>query len=154
MDQTHYSPPPQDRESAMRFYIIQQGQSINNLNNTLRSSASARGFKSVLSVLMEIVLYLLFIGVIILIFAIPSEPFMFSHEIGGNSSLQAGIHAGEITQMIIALKISLFIISLPLLLCAIILRRNRRKGNLIARAHGETERMKMEFERVFHGLKL
>jgi hypothetical protein len=154
MDQTHYTAPTQDRETAMRYFIIQQGHSNSNLNNLLRPGVTGRAFKSVLSVIMEIVMYLLFVAVIAIIFMIPSEPFMFSHDIGGNSSLHAGIHADEITKIVLGLKIILFIVSLPLLFCAIVLRKNRMKGNLIVRAFGETERMRLEYEKAFQGLRL
>lgn len=151
---TTSTPPETDRETAMRHYIIQQGQAINQLNTMLDSSFVMRGFKAVISVLLEIVLYLLFAGVIVLIVLIPSDPLVVTHEIGRNTELSAGLHSDEITGLMIALKIALFILGLPVLLGAVLLRRNRRKSFLIGDAAEKTAEMKAAYEKMFYGMKL
>jgi hypothetical protein len=146
--------PETDRETAMRHYIIQQGQAINQLNAMLDSSVVMRGFKAVFSVLLEIVLYLLFAAVIVLIVLIPTDPFVVTQEFGRNAELSAGFHSSEVTALMVALKIALFILSLPVLLGAMLLRRNRRKSFLIGEAAEKTAGMKAEYEKMFYGMKL
>lgn len=153
-NQTQNNSATTDRENAMRMYILQQGQAINQLNSILESSSVVRGFKAVISVLLEMVLYLLFIGVIVLIILIPSDPFVMTHEFGRNSELTAGFHSDEITGMIIALKVALFVLSLPVLLGALLLRRNRRKSFLIGSAAQKTADLKTNYEQFFLGMKL
>jgi hypothetical protein len=48
----------------------------------------------------------------------------------------------------------LFIPGIPVLLGAMLLRRNRRKSFLIGEAAEQTAGMKAEYEKMFHGMKL
>ncbi|MDQ3110985.1 MAG: hypothetical protein M3R17_13915 [Bacteroidota bacterium] len=135
-----------DAEYALRFYFMQQGQNINKCNSILQSGLVIRGFKIFISVLLELLMYLLFIGAILLIILIPSDPMTVDNQINENASLTVGLHSDLVTGIMMTTKLTIFIFSFPVLFCAILLRRNRKKSTLIARAADETGEMKKNFD--------
>lgn len=145
--------PGLNNEVAMQNYILYQGQNINRLHGILKSSAIVRGFKTFLSVLFEILLYLLFLAAIILLIMIPTDPLVFSEQLNNTTSISGSIHSDEIAGVMIMIKVMIFLISLPILFCAILLRRNRKKNALIDRAFTETDNLKKGFEQAMQYLK-
>lgn len=145
---TNTSVPPNDTQNVLRSYVYHQAHGIQRLQTQLAPGASARGFKTVLSVLFEIVLYLMFIAAIVLIVLIPSDPLSFSAPIDNSTDFTAGIHSDEIAAMMFVVKLLIFILAIPLLICAIVLRRNRRKGSAIAEAYSEVTAMRKSFEQL------
>jgi hypothetical protein len=136
-----------NREFALQAHIMHQGQSINRLHGMLNSSSFVRGFKTVVSVLMEIFMYLLFTWAIILIIIVPID-YTFDQQVNQDISVSSTIHSNNIAGIIISCKIAIFFISLSFLLCAILLRRNRKKSSLIGRAYRETETLKKNFDQA------
>jgi hypothetical protein len=137
-----------NREFALQAHIMHQGQSINRLYGMLGSSSFVRGFKTVVSVLMEIFMYMLLLGAVLLIIFIPSDPMIFSQQLNDDTSFTGGIHSDTVTGLIITLKVIIFLFSLSFLLCAILLRRNRKKSSLIGHAHKEAETLKRNFDQA------
>lgn len=137
-----------NKETAMQNYILYQGQQINRLHGILQSSAIVRGFKTFLSVLLEILMYLLFLAAIVLLIMIPTDPLVFSEQLNNTTSISGSIHSDEIAGVMTLIKVMIFLISLPILFCAILLRRNRKKSALIDRAFAETDNLKKGFEQA------
>jgi preprotein translocase subunit SecG len=120
----------------------------------LDSNIVARGFKNVVSVFLEILMYLIVVGVILFIIATPNTPFEMRSEFDSGSSFSTSINIKEITQMIIIFKVLLFLCTLPALFCAVLLHRNRNKGNLMRRAFEETKQMKTNFDKALRDFNL
>jgi hypothetical protein len=135
-------------EYALRSYFMIQGQRINKCNTMLQSAIVIRGFKIFISVLLEIFMYLAFIAAILLIILLPSD-LTIQQEINDNATLKLGYENNSIAGLMMSIKVAVFLISLPVLFCAVLLRRNRKKSSLIARAAEVTEEMKNDFDAAF-----
>lgn len=133
--------------SQNRAYFAQQGQSIANLYAILNSSTLVHHLRKWLSVLLEIILYLSFIFILIGVIAIPTE-LKYFFELDEYNRLGISIRNADFEIFMIALKFIIALISLPMLLLAILLGRNRKKNELIRQAFEEVMKMKTRIDQL------
>jgi hypothetical protein len=150
--QQAYTQQQVEHDYALRSYFMIQGQSINKCHNMLRSAIIVRGFKFFISVLLEIFMYLIFIAAILLIILLPSDLTIQEH-INENATLKLVYENDAIAGLMMSIKLAIFLVSLPVLLCAMLLRRNRRKSSLIARAAEVTGEMKEKFDEALQSFR-
>ena len=143
---------PNNLNHQSRTYFLLQGQSISKLNDILNSTIFAHYLRTWFSVIIEIILYLVFIATVILTVMIPTDLSLFIQK--GNFEFTASIQYEDFANLMLGLKIFILIISLPILAFAILLGRNRKKNNLIRKAFTETQKMKEGFEKAIIELNL
>jgi hypothetical protein len=150
---THSAPTPSD--ANLRTLILQQQQHINRLHEELHSNTFAFGLKVFLSVVLQIACYLLFAFVIYFAIIIPSDfpSLMEMMREGRNPAIDLTLNIPALNEFLLGIKITLATISLPVLICALLLGRNRRKSRRIRRAFQELETMKKNFEAGIQGVK-
>lgn len=143
--------PPQapQPDLALRSYFLQQGQSIIKIYSILQSNIVAYGFKAFLSVVLQIFCYLLFAFAIYVALSIPSDLPGLAAELSGKKMLAYIPYENEdITNFLLGIRILIAVISLPVLICAFLLGKNRRKSARIRKAFNEAELMKTNFDQA------
>lgn len=143
---------PNNLNHQSRTYFLLQGQSISKLNDILNSTIFAHYLRTWFSVIIEIILYLVFIATVILTVMIPTDLSLFIQK--ENFKFTASIQYEDFANLMLGLKIFILLISLPILAFAILLGRNRKKNNLIRKAFTETQKMKEGFEKAIKELNL
>ncbi len=140
------APPPAD--AKLHTLVLQQQQHINRLHEELHSNAFAFGLKVFLSVMLQIVCYLLFAFAIYFAIIIPSDfpSLMDMMREERSAAIDLTLNIPALNEFLLGIKITLATISLPVLICAMLLGRNRRKSMRIRRAFQELEMMKKNFE--------
>lgn len=146
------TPQQPDLNMQARAYFLQQGQRIARLNDLLNSNIITHHIGKVFSVLLEITLYLLFVILVIYALSLPTA-IEGSYDDGYNA-VGGSYTNKDIIAVIIVVKFLLIILSLPLLIIARLLGRNRRKNSLIYQASVEANKMKEEFDKAVRELKL
>ncbi|MBL7934176.1 MAG: hypothetical protein JNM51_00020 [Bacteroidia bacterium] len=136
-----------------RVYFLQQGQIINNLSDILDTNISTHSLNKWLSILIETVLYILFISILVGLFIIPDDP-SFYFEVNNTTQVTAEIHSEEFATLMMCIKLVCNILSLPILAFAILLGRNRKKNDLIKQAYQESMKMKMNFDEILKSMPL
>ena len=127
---------------AMEKLIQLQQAGLEKLSSILGSNALTYHFKKWISILLELILYLLFVFGIVMVIYLQVE---LSQEFSGqNLKTQASMRF---------LQVFLVIFSLPAPLLAILLGRNRKKNELIKQAFEEVKRMKKVFDETLKGFK-
>lgn len=142
------STPNPSREAALQSFLAQQGMYINKLQQTLQSNAIVSGFKAFVSGFLELLMYLMFAGALVVAIFIPTDPVSYTQHIDETSSFNANYHSDEITGIMITIKIAIVVLAIPLLFCAVLLRRNRSKNQLIGQAYAETKTMRQMHEQA------
>lgn len=132
----------------LRSYFLQQGQSINKLYANLKSNLFAHGFKSFLSVLLQILCYLLFICCIYIAIILPTDLHGMYRMANGYTEVNVSLQDNRITELMMGIKIVIAVISLPVLACAFLLGKNRRKSARLRNAFTEVELMKQNFDQA------
>ena len=148
MEQAHKDP-----DINTRTYFLQQGQSIAKLNQILNSNILTHYLNKWFSVIIEISLYLLFIMVMISVFMIPTH-LSFYFDVNETTQISAQINNQDFAALIMCFKIVCVLLSLPILVFAILLGRNRKKNTLIREAYEESKKMKTSFEAAIKSLNL
>ncbi|MBI3521101.1 MAG: hypothetical protein HY062_17305 [Bacteroidetes bacterium] len=136
---------PQHLNLAVRTYFLQQGKHIARLNDILDSNILTHYLGKWLSVLIELILYALFVGIIICLFQIP-------HNIPLDDNNE--LYNKDVANIILCLQLACAILSLPILAFAILLGRNRKKNTLIRQAYEESLAMKHKFDEAVKTLNL
>lgn len=134
----------------LRSYFLQQGQSIGKLCGILYSNVIAYGFKSALSVLLQILCYVLFAFALYVVLTIPSDLPAFLAASSDQAALnELPLHTMEgINGFFLLLKILVFLMATPVLLCGMLLGRNRRKSKRLRTAYKEAELLKSNFDKA------
>lgn len=145
--------PANESNTQVRAYFLRQGASIAKLHSLLDSSLFIHHLKKWLSILIEISLYLLFASIVLGTMFIPTELTEF---ITLDESTHVGVtlHNKDFDVFVLILKLSLVLISLPILLFAMLLGRNRKKNALLHEAFTEVKKMKEGFDGAVKGLGL
>ncbi|MEO5645309.1 MAG: hypothetical protein ABIQ40_03580 [Bacteroidia bacterium] len=138
---------------AIQYYFLQQGQSITKLHELLRSNIVAYGFKAFLSVVFQLFCYLLFALAIYVAIMFPTNLPGLVLLLDKNVSIEFIPHVKELTDFFIALKIIIGIMAIPILVCALLTGRNRRKSARIRKSFNETEMMMKNFELALRQFK-
>ena len=120
--------------SDAKAYFIQQGQSINKLNDILDSNILSHYIGKWFSYMIELSLYILFSVIVIAVIMIPLTQ-TITHEINSTTQVTMQIKNDEYIVFILIFKLVCVLISLPILLFAILLGRNRKKNTLIRKAY-------------------
>ena len=155
MNNEHNQFNPPGTSSPLHAFFIQQGQHINRLYEELRSNTFAFGLKVVFSVILQIACYLLFAFGIYLAIMIPTDLPSLLRMMGEDSHLwDLTVSIPVLTDFLVGIKIILALISLPVLICALLLGRNRRKSMRVRRAFNETELMKKNYDTALQQMKL
>jgi hypothetical protein len=136
-----------------KTYFLQQGQSINKLNDILDSNILTHYLNKWFSVTIEFLLYALFIITLIGVFIIPDN-LSFYFPVNETTQITAQIQNEDFAALIMCFKLICILLSLPLLLFAILLGRNRKKNTLIRKAYEESMKMKESFDLALKSLKL
>lgn len=136
-----------------RTYFLHQGQSINKLNVILDSNILTHYLNKWFSIIIEISLYILFIAVLIGVFIIPDN-LSFYFPVNESTQITTQIHHEDFATLIMCFKLICILLSLPLLLFAILLGRNRKKNSLIRKAYEESLKMKENFDAAVKSLSL
>lgn len=145
--------PANESNTQVRAYFLQQGASIAKLHSLLDSSLFIHHLKTWLSILIEISLYLLFASILLGTMFIPTELTEF---ITLDESTRVGVtlRNKDFGVFVLILKLSLVLISLPILLFALLLGRNRKKNALLHEAFTEVKKMKEGFDGAVRDLGL
>lgn len=139
--------------SDAKAYFIQQGQSINKLNDILDSNILSHYIGKWFSYMIELSLYILFSVIVIAVIMIPLTQ-TITHEINSTTQVTMQIKNDEYIVFILIFKLVCVLISLPILLFAILLGRNRKKNTLIRKAYEESALMKERFDAASKSLNL
>lgn len=160
MEQTQNSPhtPPTDQpntviDHSVRSYFLQQGQSIIKLYDLLQSNIVAYGFKAFLSVVLQLFCYIAFAFAIYFVIVLPDDLPGVILMMDENISVKLVPDIKLFREFIMTLKIIIAVISLPVLICAFLLGRNRRKSVRIRRCFNETEQMKSNFDQAMKNFR-
>lgn len=145
-----------------RAYFLQQGQSINRLDDLLGSNILIHHLSKWLSVLLEISLYIAFAFLIIGAICIPTDMTAYINlpmrevdpSLFDSNAFDVDVHNREFSNVIYVVKFIIVLIALPFLLFARLLARNRKKSNLIRTSFDEVEKMKKSFEEAINTLRL
>lgn len=113
--------------SEAKAYFIQQGQSINKLNDILDSNILSHYIGKWFSYMIELSLYILFSVIVIAVIMIPLTQ-TITHEINSTTQVTMQIKNDEYIVFILIFKLVCVLLSLPILLFAILLGRNRKKS--------------------------
>ncbi len=113
--------------SEAKAYFIQQGQSINKLNDILDSNILSHYIGTWFSYMIELSLYILFSVIVIAVIMIPLTQ-TITHEINSTTQVTMQIKNDEYIVFILIFKLVCVLLSLPILLFAILLGRNRKKS--------------------------
>lgn len=135
-------------DHTLRSYFLQQGQGITRLYELLRSNIVAFGFKAFLSIVFQIFCYLLFAFAIYLAISIPTDLPGIILLLDENISVEFIPRIEGLADIFFAFKIIIAVMAIPILVCALLLGRNRRKSALIRKSFNETELMKQNFEQA------
>lgn len=146
--QQQQDPQPPQPDLALRSYFLQQGQSILKLLDILQSNILAYGFKAFLSVVLQIFCYLLFAYAIYVALMIPSDLPALNLEFKPDFDVTVVPKIEKVTSFLLSIRILIAVMSLPILICAFLLGKNRRKSVKIRRAFNEAETMKTNFDQA------
>lgn len=141
-----------DFNSQIRVYFKNQSKHLLNLENLLKSNAVKHHLKSWLSLIFEILLYILFGLILIAIFCIPTS-LDYYIPVNETNGLNLDYSNSSLSFVLFTLKVLLLLAVTPLILFAILLGRNRRKNKLIREAYIEVTHMKEEHDKALFGLK-
>ncbi|MDX2174406.1 MAG: hypothetical protein SFY56_14990 [Bacteroidota bacterium] len=136
-----------------KTYFLKQGQSISKLYALINHNVLTHRLKKWFSVLIELILYVLFLLGVSISITIPTNINLF---IAGNddTSLTGTINNEDFYIVMLCIKLVIFLISLPILFFAIVLMRNRKKNNLIHKVFSEVKEMKETFNKALTDLNL
>lgn len=140
---------------ALKAYFYSQGQSIFKLKAQLDSNSVAHGFRYTISVLLELLMYI--VAVIGLVFSLmmPANPLEISHEFNNGDQFSAEYQNEDLMAAILLIKIILvFVAVLPAVFCGILLHRNRNKSSKIRKAYEEVSLMKTNFDKAIRDFNL
>ena len=129
----------------LRAYFLQQGKSISILHDILSSNVFVHYLKKWFSILVELSLYFLFLCLFFVSLYLP----MFMNTViynNGKTSISLEVWNEQISPMLFMVSALIILISLPILLFAILLHRNRKKNKLIHEAFTEVAKMKRSFD--------
>lgn len=135
-------------------YFLQQGQSISKVYDILNSSILTGYIKRGFSIVVEVLLGGLFFLLIFCSAIIPLDPIQFTKELSDDTLATATIHNEDLMAVMIGVKIFVFVVSLFPLVLLFLLRRNRKKGELIHVAFTEVEVMKKRFDEALKNLNI
>jgi hypothetical protein len=138
-------PPGPDQASALRSYFTSQGEQIGELHGMLYVNPVTRVLFFILSLLLEIAMYIGFAVGIWFSVMLPLNPFATELEAQRDLSILVQPHLGEIESLMVTVKIIVAAVAMLLLLCGILLWRVRSKNTKLKRAFLQADRMKMEF---------
>jgi hypothetical protein len=153
MEQTTTSEPRAETLSvAARTYFLQQGQRIQKLHSLLDSNLLTGIAKSGISILLEVVLFLIGLGGIALAVYLPTY---LSGEMPINERTHADVSLTneDLRNGMLILKAAIVLLSLIPLALMTVLKRNRHKRALIAEAYLEVDDMKMDFDKAVKELR-
>lgn len=116
---------------AFQYYIKEQKNSISKLNDLLNSSILSGYAKRGVSLFIEVILFLLFISILLVVLYIPLDPIQLNKSIAPGQSVHAVYHNAAITDVVLFLKAVLFVGALMPLFLMLLLLRNRKKSEMI-----------------------
>lgn len=137
-----------------RAYFLNQGQNINRLNDILDNNLVSYHFKTIASLVAEVLLYILFTATIGFVISIPSAPEEISYSLTRFLQSNDTLTSDDLSMMVLTFKFFISLLSLPLLGMAVLLRRNRNRRKMVNRAAGEAYQMKTAFYKAVNELKL
>lgn len=136
-----------------KTYFLQQGQSIAKLNEILDSNILTHYINRWFSIIIEKSLYLLFIALMIGVFMVPTH-LSFYFDVNNTTQIRTQISNQDFASLIMCFKMIVFLLSLPILVFAMLLGRNRKKNALIRKAYEESKKMKQSFDSAVKTLNL
>lgn len=140
-------------ELKARTYFLEQGKSIGKLNDILDSSVLLGYLKRGASLIIEALLFLIFLSILFIAIYIPITP-EIEKAITDSFSVKLKIDEEHVMKALLIFKTVLFIASLMPLILMLLLQRNRRKGALINLAYEEADKMKERFDKAVKELNL
>lgn len=124
-------------------YLVEQGLAIHRLTETLQSNIVAYGLNVFISIVFQIVCYLIFAFAIYLAIMIPTDlPSLLEMMGEGRGVIDVSITIPALTDFLIGLKVILALVALPVLICAFLLGKNRRRAARMRKAFEEVELLK------------
>lgn len=145
--------PVNGRHVSYQF-LVEQSQSIQRLHETLQSNIVAYGLQVFLSVLFQIACYLIFVFAIYLAIMIPTDlPSLLDMMGEGNRVIDISLTIPALTDFLLGVKVILALVSLPVLICAFLLGRNRRRARRMRRAFEELEVLKRSHDQMLNTIK-
>lgn len=141
-------------EVKVRTYFLQQGQSIGRLHDILNSNLLTGTLKRGISILLELVLFVLFLAILLLVIYIPLDPIQIEQALSESTTATATIHNDDVMALMMVIKAALFTVALMPLILMVLMRRNRRKSALIHQAFEEVAQMKQKFDEAVKTLEL
>jgi hypothetical protein len=136
------------QDLKLRTYFLQQGQSINKLNDALDNSLLAGHLKRGVSILFEFLLFVAFLFFLFVAIYIPTDPLQFTQALNDTTSISGSVHNDEVTAVMMIIKGVVFIASFMPILLMLLLRRNRKKGAMLHTVSVEVDEMKKRFDKA------
>jgi hypothetical protein len=136
-----------------RTYFLVQGQSIGRLYEILNSNILIHHLRKWFSVCIEISLYLSFIIILLCMVFVRSD-IRYYIDLQQYGEVEISYWNNYFEPAVLLIKMVVFLLSIPLLLFAILLGRNRKKNNLMHQAFVEVKKMKEGFDGAVKELKL
>lgn len=137
----------QEIKQDARTYFLNQGQAIGKLHGILYTHSFTKHLGKWLSLFLEIVFYLVFLGILCALIIMPTDPYVIFN-INHDTELEINLHIEDLSTLILIFKITIAALSLPVLAFAILLGRIRRRNTIISKAFDETVKMKTEFDKA------
>lgn len=154
MEQTPNNPQASSGKNVSYQFLVEQSHSIQRLHEVLHSNMVAHGLNAFLSVIVQIVCYLIFILTIFLAITMPGnlQDLMIAMEADAYLVVPKEIYE-PIAEFLMSIKIILAVVALPVLFCAMLLGRNRRRAARMRRAFEELETLKRSHSYMMSTMK-
>ena len=134
---------PGQVSSTPQDILVRHGQVIHQLDQLLESNVVMFGLRIFLSVVFQITCYLVFAGVIYLAIVLPSD----LHDLLRLLEVKREViflvpDIEVVSEFLVMIRIVLAVVALPMLLCAFLLGRGRRRTIRMRRAYEQVEALK------------
>jgi hypothetical protein len=134
-----------EREEIKHFdYFLQQGKSIQNLQDILNRDTFTHHLRGGFSIVLEVVLFMAVVFIVFIVVRIPSD--LFHAKITPYDGTHMIMYNDTLSELLVAGKVILLGMSLIPLFLIVLLRRNRKKSKRIYSAFLEVTQMKKRFE--------
>ncbi len=141
-------PEPTTQETLqLKTFIIQQQQAISTAHNQMKANKVVQYAKKVLFMILEIVMYIMFLISLIFVFTfIPLDIIAYTQILTPYTSSTQSLHIEEITKIMIAARVIIIFGSIGFLVCGLFIRNIRKKNDLLTSAYKTIDELKKSFD--------
>lgn len=155
MEQTPNNAQASTGKNVSYQFLVEQSHSIQRLHEALQSNVVAHGLNAFLSVVFQLICYGIFAFTIYLAIMIPTDLPSLLDMMGEshNRVIDITVSIPPLTDFLLGVKVILALVSLPVLICAFLLGRNRRRAARMRRAFEELETLKRSHSYMMSTMK-